>query len=231
MNQRVNEQMATRNHAEELAVDHMCDPCEWMPVPRVKGAKRPGDSRERNAAIHHWIILDIRGVIERDEVMPYQLRIDPKRYYRQTEQDENVGSLECRSSACVSSATGRTRRGELAFAQAENGIFLPGCGVVPVFSLLRVPFSHALCESWLGTPSLSSLPSVGFSASQREFLQKTAKETKVGIGSATSSLSSLPSVYFLVGAVHPNRLSEAHHRLPICKRVQPRIKRISRMFG
>ncbi len=34
---------------------------------------------------------------------------------------------------------------------------------------------------------------------------------------------------FLVGAVHPNRLSEAHHRLPICKRVQPRIKRISRI--
>ena len=50
---------------------------------------------ERNTAIHHWIFLDIRGVIERDEAMPYQLRIDPKRYYRQTEQDEKVGSLEC----------------------------------------------------------------------------------------------------------------------------------------
>jgi len=33
--------------------------------------------------------------------------------------------------------------------------------------------------------SLSSFPSVEFSASQREFLQKTAKETKVGIGFAT----------------------------------------------
>jgi hypothetical protein len=32
-------------------------------------------------------------------------------------------------------------------------------------------------------------------ASQGEFLQKTAKETKVRIGFATSSLSSLPSVY------------------------------------
>src|SRR6476646_1943293 len=82
MNQRVNEQMATREHAEELAIDHMCDPCEWMPVPGVKGAKRPGDSSECDTAIHHWIVLDIRGVIERDEVMPYQLRIDPKRHYR-----------------------------------------------------------------------------------------------------------------------------------------------------
>src|SRR5882724_4750560 len=94
MNQCVNEQMATRKHAEELAIDHMCDPSEWMPIPRVKGAKRPGESRERNTAIHHWIFLDIRRVIEGDEAMPYQLRIDPKRDRRQTEQDEKVGSFE-----------------------------------------------------------------------------------------------------------------------------------------
>jgi len=137
MNQCVNEQMGTRNHAEELAIDHMCNPCKWMPVPRVKGGKRPGESRERNTAIHHWILLDIHGVIERGEVMPDHLRIDPKRYYRQTEQDQKVGSLECCSSACVA----------LAFARAENGIFLPGCGVAPVFSLLRRPFSHAVCET------------------------------------------------------------------------------------
>src|SRR4029077_9009473 len=147
MNQCVNEQMATRKHAEELAIHHMCDPYEWMPVPRIKGGKRPAESRERNTAIHHWIFLDIRGVIERDEAMPYQLRIDPKRHYRQTEQDENVGSLECSSSACVSSATGRTRRGELARARAGNGIFLRWCRDTPVVSLLRSPFSHALREA------------------------------------------------------------------------------------
>src|SRR5262245_50453606 len=145
MNQRVNEQMATCNHAEELAIDHMCDPCEWMPVPRVKGGKRPGESLERNTPIHHGIVLDIGRVIERDEAMPYQLRIDPKRYYRQTEQDEEVGSLECCSSACVSPATGRTRRGELAFARTEKAIFLRRCRDTPVFSILRSPFSHALC--------------------------------------------------------------------------------------
>src|SRR5438094_6890481 len=95
MNQCVNEQMATCNRAEELAIDHMCDPCEWMPIPRMKSGKRPGESRERNTAIHHWIILDIRGVIERDKAMPYQLRVNPKRYCRQPEQDDKVGSLEC----------------------------------------------------------------------------------------------------------------------------------------
>src|SRR5437773_5268426 len=101
MNQCVNEQMATRNHAEELAIHHMCYPSEWMPVPRVKSGKRPGESRECNTAIHHWIVLDIPRVIESDEAMPDHLRIDPNRYYRQTEQDEKVGSLECCSSACV----------------------------------------------------------------------------------------------------------------------------------
>ena len=147
MNQCVNEQVATGKHAEELAIDHMCDPCERMPVCLVKSGERPGESLERNAAIHHWIFIDVRGVIERDEAMPYQLRIDPKRYDRQTEQDDKVGSLECCGSACVSSAIGRTRRGELAFARAKKGIFLPGCGVVPVFWLLRSPFSHVLCET------------------------------------------------------------------------------------
>src|SRR5437762_11452624 len=81
MNQRVNEQMATCVHAEELAVDHMCDPREWMPVCRVKSGERPSESRERNAAIHHWIFLDVRGVIETDEVMPDHLGISPKSRY------------------------------------------------------------------------------------------------------------------------------------------------------
>src|SRR6266404_2419278 len=55
MNQCVNQQMATCIHAEELAVDHMCDPREWMPVPLVKGGKGPGHSRESNAAIYHAV--------------------------------------------------------------------------------------------------------------------------------------------------------------------------------
>src|ERR1700746_2822369 len=107
MNQRVNEQMATGKHAEELAIHHMCNPCEWMPVRLVKSGERPGESRERNTAIHHRGFLCIRIVIQRDELMPHYLRVKPKCYYRQTEQEENVGSLECCSSACVSSATGR----------------------------------------------------------------------------------------------------------------------------
>src|ERR1700757_1437544 len=131
MNQRVNEQMATRNPAEELAIDHMCDPCEWMPVPRVKGGKRPAESRERNTAIHHWIFLDISGVIERDEAMPDHLRIDHNRHYRQTDQDEKVGSPEC----C-----------NVADLESFRSSFV-GCGKADSFSLFRGPFSHALRET------------------------------------------------------------------------------------
>ncbi len=42
MNQRVNQQMAACNNTEELAVDHMCDPSQWMPVSRVKSGERRG---------------------------------------------------------------------------------------------------------------------------------------------------------------------------------------------
>lgn len=110
----------------------------------MKSGKRPGESLERDAVIHDRVVLDIPIVIESDEAVPYQLRIDPKRYYRQTEQDEKIGSLEGCSSARVSSATGRTRRGELAFARTGKGILLPGCGDTPIFSLLRRRFSHAV---------------------------------------------------------------------------------------
>src|SRR5262245_5708955 len=131
--------MATRNRAEELAIDHMRDPCEWMPVPRVKGGKRPGESLERNTAIHHWIFLDIRGVIERDEAMPDHLRIDPKRHYRQTEQDEKIGSVKCCSVADLeSSLFAKTFGLRSSFVARGRG---------NSFSLLRAPFSHATSET------------------------------------------------------------------------------------
>ena len=70
-----------------------------MPVCRVKSGERPGESRERNTAIHHWIFPDIRGVIESDELMPDHLRINPKGHHRQTEKDDEIGSAECCSVA------------------------------------------------------------------------------------------------------------------------------------
>ncbi len=130
MNQCVNEQMATCVHAEELAIDHMCDPREWMPVPRVKSGKRPGNPAEGNTAIHHWVLLDISKVIDGDELMPDHLRINPKRHYRQTEQDEKIGTLECCNVTDLESFRGSSVGG----GKAGN------------FSLLRGPFSHAVAR-------------------------------------------------------------------------------------
>src|SRR5581483_4855508 len=102
-----------------------------MPVPRMKSGKRPGESRHRHTAIHHWIVLDIRKVIQSDEVMPDHLRVDPKRYHRQTDQDEKVGSLECCNAADL---------------ESFRSSFV-GCGKADSFSLLRDAFSHTLCET------------------------------------------------------------------------------------
>src|SRR6266404_1397308 len=129
MNQCVNQQMATCIHAEELAVDHMCDPREWMPVPLVKGGKGPGHSRECHAAIYHSVLLDIPIVIQSDELMPDHLRINRKCHYRQAEQDEQIGSPKCRRTAPRHSASP-----------------LGCCSKANSFSFLRFPFGHAVCE-------------------------------------------------------------------------------------
>ena len=131
MNQCVNEQMSTCKHAEELAIDHMCDPREWKPVCGVKSRERQGESIERHAAIHHGVVRDIQRVVEIGEAMPDHLRINPKCYYRQTDQNEKVGSLEGCTAADLESFRG----------------WPGGCGKADCFSFLRGPFRHALCET------------------------------------------------------------------------------------
>jgi hypothetical protein len=94
MNYGVNNQMAACVHAEELAVDHMRDPRERMPVCRVERGERPSESRERNTAIDHWIFADVRGVVERDELMPDHLCVNSECNCPQSEQDEEIRSLQ-----------------------------------------------------------------------------------------------------------------------------------------
>src|SRR5262249_40142008 len=110
-----------------------------MPVSRMKSGKRPGESRQRNTAIHHWVLLDIRKVIQSDEVMPDHLRVDPKRHYRQTEQNEEIRSPECFNLCGLESFllvnTFGVRGSSLGFGKPDN------------FSLLRRPFSHAVRET------------------------------------------------------------------------------------
>jgi len=99
-----------------------------MPVCRMKRSERPDEPRERDTAIHHWVFLDIHGVIERDELMSDHLRINPKRHYRQTEQDETVRSLKCCTVA------------------ERQGASPVRCGGAISFSLSRRSFRHAPAE-------------------------------------------------------------------------------------
>ena len=94
MNYGVNEQMSACVHAEELAVDHMRDPRERMPVSRVERGESPSEPRERNTVIHHWVFPDVRGVIERDELMPDHLYINSECNCPQSQQDEEIWSLQ-----------------------------------------------------------------------------------------------------------------------------------------
>jgi len=83
-----------------------------MPICRVKCGERPGQSRQRNPAIHHWIFLDIRGVIESDELMPDYLGVKPKRHYRETEQDDEIASFQSCSVAKRDDTSSLRRRSQ-----------------------------------------------------------------------------------------------------------------------
>src|ERR1700719_3063256 len=107
-----------------------------MPICRVKSGKRPGDSRERNTAVHHWIFFDIRGVIQSDELMPDYLRVDRKRHHGQAEHDEKIRLSE------------RTR---VTGPESFRGSSL-GCDKANSFSLFRLPFGHSVCDDYLTVP-------------------------------------------------------------------------------
>jgi hypothetical protein len=62
--------------------------------------------------------------------MPDHLRINSKRHYRQTEQDEKIGSLEC----------------NVADLESFPGSAV-GCDKADSLSLLPRPFSHAVCDT------------------------------------------------------------------------------------
>ena len=101
-----------------------------MPVRRMKRGERSGDSCATKTAIHHLVFLDIRGVIESDEVMPDYLRINGERHKSQGSGDEEIHSTE----QCSLMMTGCGR----SFASEAN---------VASFSLSRRVFSHSAKET------------------------------------------------------------------------------------
>jgi len=51
----INEMMAGRIQSKHLAIQHVRDRCQRMPVPRMSMAKRPGDPVKAETALHDGI--------------------------------------------------------------------------------------------------------------------------------------------------------------------------------
>src|SRR6266403_776678 len=155
MNQSVDQQMAARVGAKKLANDHVRNPSERMPVCRMKRGECPGESRERNTAIHHWVFLDICGVIKGDELMSDHLRINPKRHYRQTEQDETVRSLKCCTVAERQGASPVRCGGTISFSLSCRSFRHAACGIVGSGSFY-IASARSMRASTFSFPSTSS---------------------------------------------------------------------------
>lgn len=87
-----------------------------MPICHMKCGERPSESRERNTAIHVWIFPDICGVIESNELMPDYLRVNPKRDHRETEQNDEIGSLQSNTVAKRDGTSSFRRRNKSSFS-------------------------------------------------------------------------------------------------------------------
>ena len=75
MYQGIDQQMPTRIQAKDLAVEHVGNPCERMPVGGVKCRECPRDSGQRQAAVHNRVLADIPVVIQDDELVVHHLGV------------------------------------------------------------------------------------------------------------------------------------------------------------
>ena len=87
MDQHVHEQVPAGIQTKELAVQHMREPGERMPVGGVKRGEGPGNSVQRQAAGDHGIVPDVKRVIEIDELVTDDLAVNRERDHGQGHRD------------------------------------------------------------------------------------------------------------------------------------------------
>ena len=70
MKEDIDEVMRSRIQAKQLAIEHVRQPCNRMPVGLFKASKRPGDVRWLQSRGDVWIVGDVGVIIpELDEVV------------------------------------------------------------------------------------------------------------------------------------------------------------------
>jgi hypothetical protein len=65
-----------RVDAEELAVGHVAEPGDRMPVGVVKGREGPADAVDRQAALHQGVAGDVLWIVEHDKVVNRDRHVD-----------------------------------------------------------------------------------------------------------------------------------------------------------
>ena len=74
--------------AEQLDIQHVRQPTQWMPIRLVKGRERPAKSFYGEAALHHGVVPDVAGIVETDEVVLKDRRVDRGRHRDEAEDRE-----------------------------------------------------------------------------------------------------------------------------------------------
>src|SRR5262245_858815 len=86
MQERIDQVMTRRLHAEQLAIDHVGNPCQRMPIRSVSRAKCPRDIGPGQACGNVRVFEDVIAVVNVDKVMADSRQIAEKR--QKTEQEE-----------------------------------------------------------------------------------------------------------------------------------------------
>ena len=63
----------------QLAIQHMCDRSERVPILGMDMGKRPGDIGEIDAAADSCVLIDVAWIVVIDEIVPKGLSIDDPR--------------------------------------------------------------------------------------------------------------------------------------------------------
>jgi uncharacterized protein YoaH (UPF0181 family) len=89
--QQIDEMMAAGLEAEQLAIEHVRERGERVPVARMRVGERPGNVTERKASAYGRVVSDINWIIEINEVVAKRLREDEPGNRNETNADNDTG--------------------------------------------------------------------------------------------------------------------------------------------
>ena len=71
--------MSARAEAEELAVEHVREPRDRMPIARLRGGECPPNAVPVQPSLHHRVVRYQAGIVVVDEIVVSQRQVDQRR--------------------------------------------------------------------------------------------------------------------------------------------------------